>query len=157
MSQFKTSVILCIQNFAKNDTENAELASKMLRQQHFLHQRKNLYTKNLYEVFQARQTQMIITGIPDGSFSFTHPSPYFIRGGRGAAWTETGWGRFAPPRGRPSKPAPPGCRLPRHNKWGKKRDCVEEKCRVRKHLQEFVEILGCSLSVLWIKSTLSER
>ena len=26
MSQFKTSVILCIQNFAKNDTENAELA-----------------------------------------------------------------------------------------------------------------------------------
>ena len=89
MSQFKTSVILCIQNFAKNDTENAELASKMLRQQHFLHQRKNLYTKNLYEVFQARQTQMIITGIPDGSFSFTYPSPYFIRGGGGAAWTET--------------------------------------------------------------------
>ena len=61
----------------------------MLRQQHFLHQRKNLYTKNLYEVFQARQTQMIITGIPDGSFSFTYPSPYFIRGGGGAAWTET--------------------------------------------------------------------
>ena len=89
MSQFKTSVILCIQNFAKNDTENAELASKMLRQQHFLHQRKNLYTENLYEVFQARQTQMIITGIPDGSFSFTYPSPYFIRGGGGAAWTET--------------------------------------------------------------------
>ena len=88
MSQFKTSVILCIQNFAKNDTENAELASKMLRQQHFLHQRKNLYTKNLYEVFQARQTQMIITGIPDGSFSFSYPSPYFIRGGGGAAWTE---------------------------------------------------------------------
>ena len=81
ISQFKTSVILCIQNFAKNDTKNAELASKMLRQQHFLHQRKNLYTKNLYEVFQARQTQMIITGIPDGSFSFTHPSPYFMRGG----------------------------------------------------------------------------
>ena len=45
MSQFKTSVILCIQNFAKNDTENAELASKMLRQQHFLHQRKNLYNQ----------------------------------------------------------------------------------------------------------------
>ena len=78
-----------IQNFANSDTENAELASKMLRQQHFLHQRKNLYTKNLYEVFQARQTQMIITGIPDGSFSFTYPSPYFIRGGGGAAWTET--------------------------------------------------------------------
>lgn len=63
--------------------------SLALRQQHFLHQRKNLYTKNLYEVFQARQTQMIITGIPDGSFSFTYPSPYFIRGGGGAAWTET--------------------------------------------------------------------
>ena len=59
--------------------------SLALRQQHFLHQRKNLYTKNLYEVFQARQTQMIITGIPDGSFSF-------------------------------SQPAPPGRRLPRHNK-----------------------------------------
>ena len=69
--------------------KSAELASKMLRQQHFLYQRKNLYTKNLYEVFQARQTQMIITGIPDGSFSFTYPTPYFIRGGGGAAWTET--------------------------------------------------------------------
>ena len=45
MSQFKTSVILCIQNFAKNDTENAELASKMLRQQHFLYQRKNPYNQ----------------------------------------------------------------------------------------------------------------
>ena len=45
LSQFKTSVILCIQNFAKNDTENAELASKMLRQQHFLYQRKNLYNQ----------------------------------------------------------------------------------------------------------------
>ena len=32
-----------VQNFAKNNTENAELASKMLKQQHFLHQRKNLY------------------------------------------------------------------------------------------------------------------
>ena len=35
----------------------------MLRQQHFLHQRKNLYTKNLYEVFQARQNQRILTKI----------------------------------------------------------------------------------------------
>lgn len=32
-----------VQNFAKNNTENAELASKMLKQQHFLYQRKNLY------------------------------------------------------------------------------------------------------------------
>ena len=32
-----------VQNFAKTDTENAELASKMLKQQYFLHQRKNLY------------------------------------------------------------------------------------------------------------------
>ena len=73
MSQFKTSVILCIQNFAKNDTENAELASKMLRQQHFLHQRKNLYTKNLYEVFQARQTQRILTKILQLSSPFLFP------------------------------------------------------------------------------------
>ena len=121
MSQFKTSVILCIQNFAKNNTENAELASKMLRQQHFLYQRKNLYTKNLYEVFQARQTQMIITGIPDGSFSFTYPSPYFIRGGGGAAWTETA------SRGIINE--------------GKKRNCVErKKCRVTENIcKEFVE------------------
>ena len=32
-----------VQNFAKNITENAELASKMLRQQHFLYQRKIVY------------------------------------------------------------------------------------------------------------------
>ena len=34
-----------VQNFAKNNTENAELASKMLKQQHFLYQRKNLYNQ----------------------------------------------------------------------------------------------------------------
>ncbi len=34
-----------VQNFANSDTENAELASKMLRQQHFLYQRKNLYNQ----------------------------------------------------------------------------------------------------------------
>ena len=107
ISQFKTSVILCIQNFAKNDTENAELASKMLRQQHFLHQRKNLYTKNLYEVFQARQTQMIITGIPDGSFSFTHPSSYFMRGSGGAAGRRSAGGASRLPAVvRPSLPLP---------------------------------------------------
>ena len=39
------------------------LNSLSLRQQHFLHQRKNLYTKNLYEVFQARQNQRILTKI----------------------------------------------------------------------------------------------
>ena len=53
MSQFKTSVILCIQNFAKNDTENAELASKMLRQQHFMHQRKNLHIPILGRIFSG--------------------------------------------------------------------------------------------------------
>ena len=34
-----------VQNFASSDTENAELASKMLKQQHFLYQRKNLYNQ----------------------------------------------------------------------------------------------------------------
>lgn len=34
------------QNFARNDTENAELAA--LKQQHFLHQRKNLHSKYFY-------------------------------------------------------------------------------------------------------------
>ena len=34
-----------VQNFAKNNTENAELASKMLKQQHFLYQLKNLYSQ----------------------------------------------------------------------------------------------------------------
>ena len=60
-----------IQNFANSDTENAELASKMLRQQHFLYQRKNLYTRNLYEVFQVRQQQRIF-------MKSIHPlSPFF--------------------------------------------------------------------------------
>ena len=132
MSQFKTSVILCIQNFAKNDTENAELASKMLRQQHFLHQRKNLYTKNLYEVFQARQNQRILTKI------FRLLSPFLLpihpRTLSELVWRRSGWdgdrlGRFAPPRSRLSKPAPPGRRLPRYNKGGKKRDSGYEDFR----------------------------
>lgn len=50
------NVVICVrfinpetlraQNFARNDTENAELAA--LKQQHFLHQRKILYTKCFY-------------------------------------------------------------------------------------------------------------
>ena len=50
------NVVICVrfinpetlraQNFARNDTENAELAA--LKQQHFLHQRKNLYSKCFY-------------------------------------------------------------------------------------------------------------
>ena len=46
-----------VQNFAKNNTENAELASKMLKQQHFLYQRKTCTTRNLHEVLQARTYQ----------------------------------------------------------------------------------------------------
>ena len=42
-----------IQNFANSDTENAELASKMLRQQHFLYQRKNLYIPILGRIFSS--------------------------------------------------------------------------------------------------------
>ena len=70
-----------VQNFAKNNTENAELASKMLKQQHFLYQRKNLYTRNLYEVFQARQKQRIFAKIihPLSPLFFAYPSPYFIQ------------------------------------------------------------------------------
>ena len=89
MSQFKTSVILCIQNFAKNDTENAELASKMLRQQHFLHQRKNLYTKNLYEVFQARQNQRILTKILQLLSPFS--LPIHPRTLSELVWRRSGW------------------------------------------------------------------
>ena len=42
-----------VQNFAKNNTENAELASKMLKQQHFLYQRKNLYVPILGRIFSG--------------------------------------------------------------------------------------------------------
>ena len=42
-----------VQLLAKSDTENAELASKMLRQQHFLHQRKNLYIPILKRIFSS--------------------------------------------------------------------------------------------------------
>ena len=88
-----------IQNFAKNDTENAELASKMLRQQHFLHQRKNLYTKNLYEVFQARQNQRIFTKILRLLSPFS--LPIHPRTLSELVWWRSGWD---------------GDRLPRHNK-----------------------------------------
>ena len=61
--------------------KSAELASKMLRQQHFLYQRKNLYTRNLYEVFQVRQQQKIfMKNIHSLSpLFFAYPSPYFIQ------------------------------------------------------------------------------
>ena len=88
-----------VQNFAKNDTENAELTSKMLRQQHFLHQRKNLYTKNLYEVFQARQNQRIFTKILRLLSPFS--LPIHPRTLSELVWWRSGWGRD---------------RLPRHNK-----------------------------------------
>ena len=57
------------------------LNSLTLRQQHFLYQRKNLYTRNLYEVFQARQQQRIFTKSihPLSPLFFAHPSPYFIQ------------------------------------------------------------------------------
>ena len=57
------------------------LNSLTLRQQHFLHQRKNLYTRNLYEVFQARQKQRIFAKIihPLSPLFFAYPSPYFIQ------------------------------------------------------------------------------
>ena len=71
-----------VQNFAKNNTENAELASKMLRQQHFLYQRKNLYIPILGRIF---------SGEPDSDDNHRSPfqlafsilsslSPYFILG-----------------------------------------------------------------------------
>ena len=44
-----------VQNFAKNNTENAELASKMLKQQHFLYQRKNLYNQEPSRSSSARE------------------------------------------------------------------------------------------------------
>lgn len=71
-----------VQNFAKNNTENAELASKMLKQQHFLYQRKNLYIPILGRIF---------SGEPDSDDNHRSPfqlafsilsslSPYFILG-----------------------------------------------------------------------------
>ena len=45
-----------VQNFAKNNTENAELASKMLKQQHFLYQRKNLYNQEPCTKFSQART-----------------------------------------------------------------------------------------------------
>ena len=62
-----------VQNFAKNNTENAELASKMLRQQHFMHQRKNLHIPILGRIFQANSFQRIITGFLRRSFFNTAP------------------------------------------------------------------------------------
>ena len=127
-----------VQNFAKNDTENAELASEMLRQQHFLYQRKICTPRISTKFFKRDRTRESLRKSSSSRVRFYFPSIPVLY-----------------PRRRRS--GLDGDRLPRHNKWGKKRNCVEEKCRVRKHLQEFVEILGCSLSVLWIKSTLSER
>ena len=67
-----------VQNFAKNNTENAELASKMLKQQHFLHQRKNLYNP------VSKRSSSDETNTEDNhvrpwqkSF-FISPAPYFI-------------------------------------------------------------------------------
>ena len=62
----------------------------MLRQQHFMYQRKNLYIRNLYEVFQARQQQRIFTKSIHSlrPLFFAHPSPYFIQDsvGEGDCW-----------------------------------------------------------------------
>ena len=77
-----------VQNFAKNNTENAELASKMLRQQHFLYQRKNLYIPILGRIF---------SGEPDSDDNHRSPfqlafsilsslSPYFILGSGWRRW-----------------------------------------------------------------------
>ena len=69
-----------VQNFAKNNTENAELASKMLKQQHLLHQRKNLYNP------VSKRSSSDETNTEDNhvrpwqkSF-FISPAPYFIPG-----------------------------------------------------------------------------
>ena len=70
-----------VQNFAKNDTENAELASKMLRQQHFLYQRKNLYNQ---EPSRSSSGETVPEDDSKTSwlefFYFASISPYFILG-----------------------------------------------------------------------------
>ena len=86
-----------VQNFAK--TIQKMQNSLTLRQQHFLHQRKNLYTKNLYEVFQARQNQRIFTKILRLLSPFS--LPIHPRTLSELVWWRSGWD---------------GDRLPRHNK-----------------------------------------
>ena len=58
-----------VQNFAKNNTENAELASKMLKQQHFLYQRKNLSLPILGRIFSGEL-------ISEDNYRFS-PSEFF--------------------------------------------------------------------------------
>ena len=68
-----------VQNFAKNNTENAELASKMLRQQHFLYQRKNLYIPILGRIFSSEPDSEDTPGEFPAAGVFCCPgAPYFI-------------------------------------------------------------------------------
>ena len=69
-----------VQNFAKNNTENAELASKMLKQQHFLYQRKNLYVPILGRIFSGEPASDDNHRSPWLEFLFSPISPYFSWG-----------------------------------------------------------------------------
>ena len=69
-----------IHAFAKNDTENAELASKMLKQQHFLHQRKNLYNP------VSRRSSSGETNTEDNHVLFPAGSLFFLSHPRTLYW-----------------------------------------------------------------------
>ena len=67
-SQFRTSKVPSVQNFAKNNTENAELASKMLKQQHFCINAKPVQPGTFTKFFRRERTRETFAKILPGFY-----------------------------------------------------------------------------------------